>query len=110
MPSTSSISPSAEEKLTCTSSISNSTKKFKPGREVGTQFQIWRLKLSSLPLISAETQSRRASGVEVKPAALQRCLQFVHVYKNPRVKASFNVPSLWGDAAQAGVFTFTTHQ
>jgi hypothetical protein len=63
MPSTSSFSPPAEEKLTCTSSISNSTKKFKPGREVGTQFQIWRLKLSSLPLISAETQSRRASGV-----------------------------------------------
>src|ERR1700737_3175527 len=69
MPSTSSVSPSAEEKLTCTSSISNLTKKFKPGYEVGTQFQIWCLKLSSLPLISAETQSKA-------PAAFQRCFQF----------------------------------
>ena len=63
MPSTSSVSPSAEEKLTCTSSISNSTKKFKPGHEMGTQFQIWCLKLSSFPFISADSKSSRASGV-----------------------------------------------
>src|SRR5437588_11238111 len=74
MPSTSSVSPSAEEKLTCTSTISNSTKKFKPGHEMGTQFQIWCLKLSSFPFISAETWSRRARGV-AEMISIYSCVQ-----------------------------------